>query len=470
MHDYVGLPSSSVLLNQYRKKFVAKFIKPRQLENNSFIQMTHSLRDRRRMANSLKTLGIKMDSIKSLQPAMKFSHGEQAHLNVLICGWYGTETLGDKAILGGVVKAIESNFDSVSFHIASLESYISAMTIRQMPELKNCEVLTISEALDSIDSMGLVVAGGGPLMAIKELAEILAIFQRAAKAGVPTMIAGCGVGPLNQPFQNEVVGSILNLASCRIFRDQKSLMLAQGLGVDITYDIVAEDPAFTWLCDNIDKNPSTDFRYGTNQDLKLLLGLRDWPSYQYAPGLQADEAQNIKSNFEREFIKGLELLLDRFPNLTIIPFPMCTNHIGGDDRWFYRRLFRNNEKILATLDGQYLGAEVPPSEAITIFQGASAALTMRYHSLIFALASGLPTVSIDYTLGEGKVFSLAEQHNVPQIRLDKANHQSIYDLLSSALTAKGPDQMFMANELKFTRAVNSCVASLSNDKISNSQQ
>jgi polysaccharide pyruvyl transferase WcaK-like protein len=38
---------------------------------------------------------------------------------------------------------------------------------------------------------------------------------------------------------------------------------------------------------------------------------------------------------------------------------------------------------------------------------------MRFHSLVFALGLDVPAVAIDYTLGKGKVRSLAERFGVP---------------------------------------------------------
>jgi hypothetical protein len=92
---------------------------------------------------------------------------------------------------------------------------------------------------------------------------------------------------------------------------------------------------------------------------------------------------------------------------------MCTNHLGDDDRWFYRRLFRGNERLSSCLDLSLLGAELSPIQYCEAFRDADVALTMRFHSLVFALGLDVPAVAIDYTLGKGKVRSLAERFGVP---------------------------------------------------------
>ncbi len=133
--------------------------------------------------------GVDLAKINNSQPAQGFSRHNSEKYRVLICGWYGTETLGDKAILGGVVNSLQSALGNLELHLASLELYISEMTIQQMPELEGCYLHPITDAIKVAGTMDLVVFGGGPLMAIPNLAEMIAIFQRAVEAKVPTLIA-----------------------------------------------------------------------------------------------------------------------------------------------------------------------------------------------------------------------------------------------------------------------------------------
>ena len=240
LHDYTGLPSRSELLRLYKMKMLDKVQFPQQTKNYPIIGQLRFLRQKRRFDKRLKSFGVKKTTLSNYLHSVQDHRPMPMKPKVLICGWYGTETVGDKAILGGVVKALEANLDNPTFYIASLEVYISKMTIRQMPELENCSVFSISEALALVSTMDLVVFGGGPLMAIPNLAEVLAIFQRAAESDIVTIVAGCGIGPLNQSFHSDAIRAILSLASWRIYRDRNSLQLAQSLGVDTKADQVAE--------------------------------------------------------------------------------------------------------------------------------------------------------------------------------------------------------------------------------------
>lgn len=336
----------------------------------------------------------------------------EAHggVRVLICGWYGTETLGDKAILGGVVHAIQLALGEVQFTLVSLNSYISEMTRHQMPELAGAEIVEAKEGIRLARGADLVVFGGGPLMAsIDQLAEMEAIFSAAGKHGVPTLVAGCGVGPLGNRSHNDSIARILAMATLRVYRDAKSREVAASLGVETAGDVVAEDPAFTWLKIQRGRLQS---RPPVGQKV-LLLGLRDFPHLQYAGHIGKAESLTAKRHFEDELVSALEELAAQHADLLIRPLPMCTNHFGDDDRWFYRRLFRGNERLKGRLDLSLLGPELAPVAYCEAFRGAHVVLAMRFHSLVFALGLGVPAIAVDYTLGKGKVRSLAERFGVP---------------------------------------------------------
>ena len=460
-HDYVGLPPTKVLLKNYAKKISSRLGLSKQgIKENKIIKPLIFLRQKLNFNRRMAAYGLNPSNTSQSNPVLQFPTNSTNKRKILICGWYGTETLGDKAILGGVINALSKSLETMEIHLASLEPYISQMTIHQMPELEGCELHPIPEAIQIASSMDLVVFGGGPLMALSQLSDMIAIFQQALEAKVPTLIAGCGVGPLGASFYNDAIKLLLTQASHRIYRDQKSKQIAQTLGIDVTLDQIAEDPAFTWL-QNVGANDSEP-KVATPEHKTLILGLRDWPYHEYAYYMSLAEAESLKNRFEAEVIKALEQLVAKYENLKIIPFPMCTNHIGNDDRWFYRKLFRNAHKIHDSLDFSYLGAEISPEECVKIFKSASVALTMRFHSLVFALSTGLPTVAIDYTMGRGKVKSLAEKYQVPYVSLGSISAEFIVDSLSDYLNKEPRYSHYSGatQPLKFTNAVTKFIKSL----------
>jgi polysaccharide pyruvyl transferase WcaK-like protein len=296
-------------------------------------------------------------------------------------------------------------------------------------------IYNVKKGISFAKNMDLVIFGGGPLMALNYLAEMIAIFEQAALYRVPTVMAGCGIGPLGRGFHNKAIKHLLELASFRIYRDQKSFDESTLFGIDTSRDQVAEDPAFTWLADKCAKQ-AKNMETSNTSTIKLILGIRSWPYLQYVPEFPLKKAKAIGYHFEQQLLKALEQLVSQHDNLKIIPYPMCTNHYGDDDRWFYRRLFKDSSSILtAALDYSVLSRELSPNEAFNIFRGADIALSMRFHSLVFALGIGLPVVAIDYTLGKGKVAALAQERSIPCCSLDSIDAEFIVLSLQAVLNS-----------------------------------
>jgi polysaccharide pyruvyl transferase WcaK-like protein/MoaA/NifB/PqqE/SkfB family radical SAM enzyme len=462
-HDYVGMLPTNILLKNYVKKTLQKLgVSANDVDNIRAFKVIKSLKEKQSFRKTMTSYGVNIANHSKPQPAMRFPNNSASKRKVLICGWYGTETLGDKAILGGIVTSLLASLETMELHVASLEPYISDMTVRQMPELEGCKFHSIADAVKISSSMDLVVFGGGPLMAIAPLADMIVIFQKALENKIPTLIAGCGVGPLGASYYNDGIKYLLLQASHRIYRDRKSLQSAQMLGIDTSSDKVAEDPAFTWLQGCVSTDVSSHNQTKIIKQPSLLLGLRDWPYQEYAHNLSILEAERLKHRFEAEVVAAIEELVNKYSNITIIPFPMCTNHIGGDDRWFYRRLLRNKSKMYDFLDLTYLGAEVNPLDAVNVFQSASVALTMRFHSLVFALSLALPAVAIDYTLGKGKVKALAEKYQIPHMSLDSITAEFILSQLCVVLdgTQRMSNYSVQNENLNFKIAVSQFIKSL----------
>jgi polysaccharide pyruvyl transferase WcaK-like protein/sulfatase maturation enzyme AslB (radical SAM superfamily) len=468
-HDYVGLPSRDIFVG-FMKSSIKRRLK--NISGNPTLRLAQPLLNIRQdilFSRRLSSFNLNFKDLdEHLRKVKSYCWDTDANRKkkILVCGWYGTETLGDKAILGGVISSIREVIPNIEVHLASLEPYISEMTISQMPELEGCQVYTVSESMSLIAGMDMVVFGGGPLMAISPIADMLSIFREASIRHIPTLIAGCGIGPLGSEIYNQAIRYLLLYSSFRIYRDYRSKELAEFLGIDTAKDEVAEDPAFTWI--NKYRLPETresELQLESQPDSprKLILGLRDWPYKEYARHLSVEEGEHLKNKYESSVIEALEKLIIAFPDLKIVPFPMCTNHIGNDDRWFYRRLFRGNAKLASFLDLSYLGKEIPPLEAIQVFRQSSVALTMRFHSLVFALSVGLPTISIDYTLGAGKVASLAKKYKVMNIELQSIDSNTIYASLATILGSDSHPLTAIRKEpidIKFDSAIRKFVQNL----------
>ncbi|MFT8211613.1 MAG: polysaccharide pyruvyl transferase family protein [Symbiopectobacterium sp.] len=437
-HDYVGIPAKE----HYRRLFVErldeKFKIKRKVRQFPGFNILNSLR---RKSEFNKSLNYFRTSVTTPSVQLKTNQ-----IKILICGWYGTETLGDEAIIGGIMRSFQQCLgENVQYIVVSLFEYITRMTASQMPEFVNAKIVTPEQGISVIKSMDYVVFGGGPLMGIDTLAPVQAIFETAKLHNVKTVIAGCGVGPYGESWHNISIKRILDLSDIRIYRDQRLKEYAAEFGVNITSDVVAEDPAFTWLA------YMSAEKTGNNDGNKkvLLLGLRDFPYEEYARHIPYSKRLAIKDNYEKTVVKALAILSQRYPNLIIRPLPMCTNHIGSDDRWFYRRLFRGSNELKNIIDDSLLGHEMSLVEYCQAFKSADALLAMRFHSLVFGLEIGVNSVALDYTLGKGEVRSLAEKHNAVLISMIDLDEYHLANAIETALDAE-KNKAISADNLLFT--------------------
>lgn len=451
-HDYVGIPSrkeyQKQVIDKINERFgIKSFIK--SLPGFSLIQTARQKKRFQSYYNHFSSLGT---SIRSVE--------DNDVKKVMICGWYGTETLGDKAIIAGIIESVTNAFESkVKITVASIYPYVTEVTKKQMPELEYTNVISLDDAVRTVANYDYLLFGGGPMMAINELAPMQVLFEKSKQAGLTTIAAGVGVGPLGKKWLNSSIQRILQLSDIRIYRDQKSLEAASGLGIDVTSDVVAEDPALTWLR----KSSSIENKQPVYQkeNKVLLLGLRDFPYVEYASELSELEAKLVKSNYEESVVHALEKIIKEDPSWIIKPLPMCTNHFGDDDRWFYRRLLRKSEMLKAHIDDSLLGKELPPDEYVSAFKSADILLGMRFHSIVFALGLGTRSVAIDYTMGRGKVSALADRFSVPALPMLGLNADMIVDTVHQVLSGAKVQKSDICNDLHFEQSMSDMITNRS---------
>ncbi len=367
---------------------------------------------------------------------------------ILICGWYGTETLGDKAILGGVVDVARTLRPRVAIDLASLEPYVSRMTVRQMPDLGIDRVFTLGEAFANVTAgrYCAVAIGGGPLMSsIPWCTHLLEIFAAAKQAGTKCLIAGCGIGPLYVDYRNAAIKHLLELADEVVLRDQGSAQLARDLLKVERKCEVALDPAFIWI--------RRRSRFAERDSQQILLALRNWPIEEFAARMERTQAERIKAAYEQELILMMDEILRIDPTIRLVPFCMHKYAVGGDDRIFYRRLLTQFPDILSRLDNRHR----TPLEDLQLIARSRAVLAMRFHSVVFSLATDTPFLAVDYTLG-GKIAGLlgdveALGSLIPIDRFDGAS------AAKRLLALKGPTTDLSMHIQATEAAITKCLAS-----------
>ncbi|OUL29876.1 radical SAM protein [Nostoc sp. T09] len=325
---------------------------------------------------------------------------------VLIVGWYGTETVGDKAILWTVIQRLRSRpYPPEKIYLSSLCPFISQWTVKEMGLGDIRVVETYSQDFEQrCDEVDEVVVGGGPLMDIEALNHILYALMRASKRGAFTRVEGCGIGPLVSPLYIQVVLEILRLSDYVTLRDRTSSERSLK-EFSIDYAKTVADPATDYV--EYVKSTLEDLQNATpplGRSKNISCFFREWGK-DYAGSMDDKVFYSIKQQFEAQLVEMVKFIA-QLKGADIHLLPMHTFHIGGDDRVLNRRLAKNISDFEQNVN--FARGPVSPLEILQSMYHAEFNLCMRFHSVLFAETLGVPYLAIDYT-GGGKIKAFLEE-------------------------------------------------------------
>jgi polysaccharide pyruvyl transferase WcaK-like protein len=312
---------------------------------------------------------------------------------VLVLGWYGTETIGDLAILSGIFDAYRQASPGVRFVVPSLNPAYTRHNVGRIG--LECSVTSYGdpELIGDLWNCDTVIIGGGPLMDLPQMPWLASIFERGRLAGCRTIVEGCGVGPVNLPATGMALRRIMAAATDVRLRDRGSALLLGLIGINRHVDIV-EDPARRWV-------QSTGIRYRRVPDGPICVFAREL-SWEYS----LSSSGEMVTERLAQFLKNLCVW---FPCREVRLHSMHHFPVGGDDRRYAHRL-----KGLINMPTCHVD-DIPrtPIETVDIMADAAFAICMRFHSLVFADVVGTPLLAIDYTSG-GKVADYADDHGLSE--------------------------------------------------------
>lgn len=356
---------------------------------------------------------IALSSDYKLRQFKKIQARKNGEFQIFITGWYGTETVGDKAILGQIIDELYDTYgNSTAIVVSSIFPIITKRTLKEL-NFVNIGVASVysEEFVEYIKGSDLIVMGGGPLMDLDELSIPLLAFRLAKSANKKTIIYGCGLGPLNNTNCVNAVKELLNTSDVIKLRDNKSIELAKSwLNRPMEIEL-SGDPAKKYLNRYLSKTPKP------KEKIILTCFLREW-TFEYSKESMA-EFDQLKINFEKglaSFIKkkareiqAQEILLDHMHNFTM----------GNDDRDFSRYFIKT----------YFADFEIPISynkklstinSVVESMLNSSYNICMRFHSVVFAHTLDTDFTAIDYTRG-GKILNYLTDNNCPQHMLSIDN-------------------------------------------------
>ena len=359
---------------------------------------------------------------------------------VLIMGWYGRKTTGDKAILASLLhniaghsaRILKSTYD-VDYSRQTLNE-IEAPTVRCSPN----DLASFVKALDWVD---VVVIGGGPL---KESGQMLEWSMRVALAkslGKKIMIYGCGIGPLHSAQARRHVAQILRLADRITLRDAIAVKNAIELGIPADRITLAADPAMGLSI------PSVRFTGPNVEPLTIGVSLRRLSKH-YAPTGRKIEATRQESAFHDAAKCTVRRVL-QMHGTQVVLVPMALRR-EDDDREVLRLLHTGlgHDPRISLIEDY-----ASPAALLEHFKGFDFFVAMRFHSAVFAMLSQVPLVAIDYDSQGGKTTGLMQAMGLSEFVLNiaDATPERLWTLVNTGLSQRAAIARRIAENLPALR-------------------
>lgn len=325
-------------------------------------------------------------------------------MKICILGWYGTETIGDRAILAGIISLLKNSFNNIEINLGSLYPFYSKRMLNEDKQLY--KILTKTEIninlfnsmskvelRRNIDNSDIVIIGGGPLMDLGELFILKYAFKYAEKNNKRRYIYGCGIGPLFKEKYIKCVLDIINLSNKIILRDSVSKEYLIELADRFNFNIseknfyVGFDPAVECAV----KYKKYLIENNIDKDNNIVINLREFP---------LEYSKNNKSDVINK------LLITLIDNISlknkIKMIPMHYFYVGNDDRYFLSKIkFNVNNKENCIVQNKPLSL----SETMLSFYKAELSIGMRFHSVVLQTILNGNNIILDYTEpNKGKIY------------------------------------------------------------------
>ncbi|VGO15604.1 hypothetical protein PDESU_04189 [Pontiella desulfatans] len=317
-------------------------------------------------------------------------------MKICIVGWYGTETIGDRAILAGIIQLLAESFPDFEVELGSLIPFFSERMLHEDADLwaKLAGRTVKLHMFDSTSMTGLrravgesdlVLVGGGPLMDLRSMHVLSYAFAYARKRGKRTGVFGCGAGPLKTAEYRKVTADILSNADFAVFRDRASLDFVeeQGLCAAGTFKSAICPAAFCAMHFREEYPPVRGAE-------RICVNLRRMPD-----GYLDGAPERIDEATERLVLS----LAQRFPEKEVVLTPNHYFAMGNDDRVLLNGIRFRSDAGNLTVRNKPLSLE----GTMRFFADSCFCVGMRFHSfLLMSIVNGR-CILLNYTgENEGK--------------------------------------------------------------------
>ena len=311
-------------------------------------------------------------------------------MRITIIGWYGTETIGDRAILAGILSLCKSAFETIEIKLGSIYPFFTERTLLEdeayIRHMLNSDFLPIEvfplrqhKALNqAILWSDILIIGGGPLEDIPSMFMLEYAFSFARRKHKKCAVIGCGLGPLYKRCYQKSAAHIIDMADISILRDDISVQEYKRFSRKSTDCLSSVDPSLFCL---------SFFRKHNSIEKKqhIVASFRSFPpEYKIHNGIDVD----VINSHIAELLSDISNML----KIPVLLYPMHYFKVGDDDRYFLNELkFRDNcsyevQNMPLTLE-----------ETMHLVASASHCIGMRFHSVVFQTILNGQNCIFDYT-------------------------------------------------------------------------
>lgn len=321
-------------------------------------------------------------------------------MNIVIVGWYGTETIGDRAILAGILYLIQNQLKRpVHYHLGSLFPFYTERTTaeddaffkRLMPEGGSDIKLSIFDSKNlrqleqAIDKSDWVIMGGGPLMHLNALFMVEYALKYGRKKGKKTFVMGCGIGPLHKKRHHKAVNNILEAADAVVLRSRLALNTLQHISTNTRSKLEQKcgysfDPAVACM------NRWEELETGeTVKTKRITINIRSFPK-EYSK-------EQLHTEVNTSLYEMVSELAEQFPEYEMLLLPMHYFDVGGDDRDIMNKFAIEAGKKNLKVQNLPLNLE----DTINAYRDSEICVGMRFHSVVLQTFANHNNFIIDYT-------------------------------------------------------------------------
>lgn len=292
---------------------------------------------------------------------------------VAVCGAYGRGNAGDEAILKSILQEIREADPDADICVVSrspmatkLEHRVQAIHTFDIPGFRRLS-----------RRCRLYLNGGGSLIqdvtSRRSLWFYLFTLRQAKRQGVPVVMYGCGIGPVERPGDRRIAGKVISrCADVITLREDSSADELRSLGVSGPEIVLAADPSLTLRFDDEALTEGVVRAAGLDPAGKYAaFVLRPWPGFEAAVPHFAAAADRL---YEEAGLTPVFLTIDR-----------------GRDLAAAKLVIERLRAPSLLPEGDFSGEELSD-----LLSRMSVVVSMRLHGLIFAAGRGVPLVGVVY--------------------------------------------------------------------------